>query len=155
MKNRPTTVLAKTFLALLLASSVFVIGAAKGPTAYRTLAATGYELKSPNGKTEVSIQTGEHLTYDVRVNGKTLLQGSRISIDIDHKIFGSNPRVEAVQTTTVDRENTPVVLQKFSKLREHYNELRLEMAGNYAVVFRAYDEGVAYRLETSLPQSKV
>ena len=29
------------------------------------------------------------------------------------------------------------------------------MEGNYAIVFRAYNEGVAYRLETSLPQSEV
>ena len=41
------------------------------------------------------------------------------------------------------------------RLRENYNELRLEMEGNYAVVFRAYNEGTAYRFETSLPQDEV
>src|SRR5207253_9953798 len=35
------------------------------------------------------------------------------------------------------------------------NELRLDMEGGYAVVFRAYNEGAAYRLETSLPQQQV
>ena len=49
----------------------------------------------------------------------------------------------------------PVVRQKSAKIRDNYNELRLEMDGNYAVVFRAYNEGAAYRLETSLPQSEV
>ena len=49
----------------------------------------------------------------------------------------------------------PVVRQKFAKIHESYNELRLEMDGNYAVVFRAYNEGAAYRLETSLPQGEV
>jgi alpha-glucosidase len=44
---------------------------------------------------------------------------------------------------------------KFSRSRENYNELRLEMEGGYAVVFRAYNEGVAYRFETSLPQGEV
>src|SRR6266850_6742887 len=29
------------------------------------------------------------------------------------------------------------------------------MEGNYASVFRAYNEGIAYRLETSLPQREV
>src|SRR5215468_6568545 len=43
----------------------------------------------------------------------------------------------------------PAVRQKFAKVREHYNELRLDFEG-YAVVFRAYPEGVAYRFETSL-----
>src|SRR2546425_6532482 len=121
----------------------------------RALAAAAYELKSPNGKIEVSIQAGERLTYDVRLNGKTLLQGSRISIDVDHKIIGLNPKVEVAKKTTVDQEIEPVVRQKFAKLRENYNQLRLEMEGSYTVVFRAYNEGVAYRIETSLPQSEV
>ena len=51
--------------------------------------------------------------------------------------------------------SNPPVRQKFAKIRENYNELRLTMDGNYAVVFRAYNEGVAYRLETSLPQTEV
>src|SRR5206468_10308168 len=45
--------------------------------------------------------------------------------------------------------------QKSTKIRESYNELRLDMEGGYAVVFRAYNEGAAYRLETSLPQQQV
>src|SRR5439155_25263696 len=49
----------------------------------------------------------------------------------------------------------PVVRQKFAKIRDHYNELKLNMEGGYAVVFRAYNEGVAYRFETSIPQEKV
>jgi alpha-glucosidase len=49
----------------------------------------------------------------------------------------------------------PVVRQKFALVHENYNELRLEMDGGYAVVFRAYPEGVAYRIETSLGQGNV
>jgi alpha-glucosidase len=120
-----------------------------------TPAATNYELKSPNGKIVVSIQAGGRLTYDIRLNGKPLLHDSGISIDIDHHVMGLNPQAEAAKTTTVDREIMPVVRQKFAKLRENYNELRLEFAGRYAVVFRAFNEGVAYRFETALTQSDV
>jgi alpha-glucosidase len=49
----------------------------------------------------------------------------------------------------------PVVRQKFAKIRENYNESRIEFDGGYAVAFRAYNEGVAYRFETSLPQAEV
>ena len=45
--------------------------------------------------------------------------------------------------------------QKSAKIRENYNELRLDMEGGYALVFRAYNEGAAYRLETSCPQPQV
>ncbi len=49
----------------------------------------------------------------------------------------------------------PVVRQKFAKIRDRYNELRLTMDGGYSVVFRAYNEGVAYRFETTLPDKQV
>jgi alpha-glucosidase len=60
-----------------------------------------------------------------------------------------------VKQRTYDGVLEPAVRQKFAKVRENYNELRLEMEGNYAVVFRAYNEGTAYRFETSLPQTEV
>ena len=59
------------------------------------------------------------------------------------------------KTRTYDGALEPAVRQKFAKIRENYNELRLEMEGNYAVVFRAYNEGTAYRFETFFPQSDV
>ena len=39
--------------------------------------------------------------------------------------------------------------QKFAKIRDNYNELRIDTEDGLAVVFRAYNEGVAYRLEAS------
>ena len=48
----------------------------------------------------------------------------------------------------------PPVKLKSAKIREHYNELRLSFT-SFALTFRAYNEGVAYRFETSLPQTDV
>ena len=138
----------KTFICLL-------VGINLGAALARSQQASGHDLQSPNGRIEIRIQTGEHLTYDVLVNDKTLLRNCSLSIDIDHKTLGLNPKVKATKPNTVDREIEPVVRQKSARLHENYNELRLEMEGNYAIVFRAYNEGVAYRLETSLPQSEV
>ncbi len=120
-----------------------------------TQQAAHYDCQSPNGRIQVRIQTGEHLTYDVLVNDKTVLRNCILSINIDHKTLGLNPKVKSARPSAVDREIEPVVRQKFAKLRENYKELRLEMEGDYQIVFRAYNEGVAYRLETSLPQPEV
>ena len=69
--------------------------------------------------------------------------------------MGFQPRVRDTKQRSYDGTLEPPVRQKFAKVRENYNELRLDMEGNYAVVFRAYNEGMAYRLETSLPQAEV
>ena len=119
------------------------------------MAQSGYSLASPNKQIEVKIRAADRVEYDVLYKGKALLQNSTLSIDIDHKTLGTQPKVTGHKETTHDGMLEPVVRQKFAKIHEGYNELRLEMEGNYAVVFRAYNEGAAYRIETSLPQSEV
>ena len=119
------------------------------------MAQSGYSLRSPDKRIEVRIRIGDRLRYDVLLNGKTLLQDSTLSINIDQKTLGLEPKVKATKQRSYDQLIEPPVRQKFAQLRENYNELRLDMEGGYAVLFRAYNEGAAYRLETSLPQNQV
>lgn len=114
-----------------------------------------YRMLSPNRRIELRVSTAGRVRYDVLVNGKMLLRESTLSIDIDHHVLGLNPKVKDAKPRTYDRWVEPVVRQKFARIRDAYNELRLEMDGNYAVVFRVYDEGVAYRFETELPRAEV
>ena len=116
---------------------------------------SSYNLVSPNGRIQIRIQTGDRLTYDVVVNNKTVLSNCSLSIDIDHKTLGLNPKIKSAKPIAIDREIQAAVPLKSAQIRENYKELRLEMEGDYAITFRAYDEGVAYRIETSAPQLEV
>src|SRR5215831_9998353 len=102
-------------------------------------AQSSYRLRSPDGKIEVSIQPTDRLTYDVSFKGKPLLHNSQLSIDIDHNKLGVNPKVVSTKERSQNQILDPVVRQKFAKVRENYNELRLQLDGNYAVLFRAYN----------------
>ena len=116
---------------------------------------SSYDLRSPDGRIEVRIRTADHLRYDVVLKGQAVMENSTLSLDIEHKKLGIAPKVLDAKTRTVDQVVEPVVRQKFAKIRDHFNELRLNMEGNYAVVFRAYNEGVAYRFETLLLGDKL
>jgi alpha-glucosidase len=118
-------------------------------------AQANYSLKSPDGRIEVRVRAAERIKYDVTLNGKNLLQDSDLSINIDHHTLGVNAKVTAHKERSANQVLEPAVRQKFARIRENYNELRLEMDGGYAILFRAYNEGAAYRLETSLPQGEV
>jgi len=118
-------------------------------------AETNYTLKSPDNRIEVQIHVANKITYEVSLNGKALVRDSSLALNLEGKTLGENPQVKSIKKGGEDRVLEPVVKQKFAKIREHYNQLRLEMDGNYAVVFRAYPEGVAYRFETSLPGDHV
>src|SRR5258708_29105424 len=83
------------------------------------------------------------------------MKDSNLALKIGDKTLGENPQVKSTKKDSADRLLEPVVRQKFAKIRERYNELRLEMEGGYAVVFRAYPEGVGYRFETNLSGENV
>ncbi|HJX92486.1 MAG TPA: glycoside hydrolase family 97 protein [Pyrinomonadaceae bacterium] len=117
--------------------------------------ASTFDLSSPNGHIQIKIQAGERISYDIAVNGKTVIRNATFSLDIDHTNIGANPKVDGTKNDSVERDIQCPVPQKSAKIHEAYKELRLEMAGNYAIVFRAYNEGVAYRFETALPQNAV
>ena len=123
--------------------------------AENTMAQSAYTLRSPDQKIEVRVRAGDRFNYDVLFNGNLLLHDSALSIKIDQTTLGLQPGVKANKERTVNQEIVPAVPQKSARIKENYNELRLEMEGNYAIVFRAYNEGIAYRLETSLPQPEV
>ena len=118
-------------------------------------AQSSYELRSPDGRIRVRIRTAGQVRYDLLLNGRALLENSTLSLDIDHQKLGVAPKVIKAKTSAHDEVIEPVVHQQSEKVRDRYNELRLTMDGGYAIVFRTYDEGAAYRFETELPQQQV
>jgi alpha-glucosidase len=118
-------------------------------------AETTHILKSPNSRIEVKIVVGDRIRYGISLSGKALLEDCTLSLTVDQRRLGVDPKIRNVKQRSVNREIEPQVRQKFARIRENYNELGLEMEGNYVVVFRAYNEGAAYRFETSIAQTEV
>jgi alpha-glucosidase len=118
-------------------------------------APAAYRLLSPDGRIEVTVSGGARLSYDVRFQGKAMLVGATLSLDVDHRRLGVAPRIARAERRSVARQIRPVVRQKAAVIDERFNELRLVCAGGYTVAFRAYDQGVAYRFETALPEAQV
>src|SRR5258705_7308294 len=118
-------------------------------------AQASYDLRSPNGRVELRIRTANGIRYDVLLGGRAILEDCALLMDVEHKKLGADAKVVKHKESNQDRVLEPVVRQKFAKIRENYKELHLDFDGEYGVTFRAYNEGAAYRFETSLPQSEV
>ena len=113
-------------------------------------AAKDYTLLSPDGKLQVSVQTGNHLTYALSYNGVQLITPSEISLTLeDGTVWGAGSKFSKAVRMEVD-ERFPSPLFKRNQVRDHYNELRLKAKG-WDLVFRAYDDGLAYRYEPAKP----
>lgn len=120
-----------------------------------TYGATSYELYSPNQKIKLRIDIGPRIEYDLLLNQAPLLENSTLALDIERRKLGVAPQVLSATPTSVNRELRVPVPRKSAVVRENYNQLRIVFKDDFAVVFRLYNEGMAYRFETSLPGNSV
>lgn len=112
-----------------------------------------YDLASPDGKVKVSVEAGNELTYAVTYDGENILDMSRIALDFKGRTLSC--AVRKISRRQVDQMHHAVVPVKAREVRERCNELRFDFKGGWSVVFRAYDDGVAYRFETSFKDAEV
>lgn len=106
-------------------------------------------LKSPNGKIEVTISVDGGVKYSVKHENTVIVEDSEISMELgDGTVLGGIGRIKNVKTKSVD-EIIDACFYKKSKVTNNYNELIINFKGNYALTFRAFDDGVAYRFSTS------
>ena len=108
-----------------------------------SLQAKDYVLSSPDGSVTVTVTDGDAVSYWVDCNGVVLLEPSFISMTLqDGTVFGGKDKFQ-VETRSVD-ESFAAPHFKRARVRDHFNELTLS-AKKYDIIFRAYDDGVAYR----------
>lgn len=112
-----------------------------------------YDLVSPDGKVKVAVEIDEGIEYSLSYDDEEILAPSRIGLEFKGKPLSYS--VRKVTRRTVDQMHYAVVPVKARESREHCSELKIAFKGNWAVVFRAYDNGVAYRFETSFNDAEV
>lgn len=110
-----------------------------------------YELKSPNGKLQVMVDAD--LCYTLTHDSDLLLDKSCIGMYlVDGRSFGDGPTpVKMVSYRSVD-QTIEAQFYKKSQIKDCFNEMTLEYM-DFSVIFRAYDDGMAYRFVSHLDRS--
>lgn len=112
--------------ALMLSALFLAVGLSAAPKTY--------ELASPDGGLRVSISAGDGISYTLTSGEDVLLENSAIGMfTTDGEMFGGvQPVSKALRKAEAD-----------------YNEITLKYK-KFSVVFRAYDDGMAYRFISNL-----
>ena len=110
-----------------------------------------YSLLSPDKKLEMKVSVGEKIEFSILKNGKALISPSPLAMNVNENVMlGVNAKVINTKTNSVNQILQREVRQKSKEVRENYNELQITFKENFALSFRAFNEGIAYRFETSL-----
>ena len=117
--------------------------------------AKDYTLKSPSGNIGVTVSVDDSIHYAVTRDGRTAVQSVGVGLQTADKTLGVKPSVKKVRRNSADRIIKPTVPFKHSEIADKYNQLTLDFKGGYGLEIRAYDNGVAHRLVTSLGADSV
>ncbi len=121
------------FLALAISLTTF---AAKTKT---------YSLQSPDQKIGLKVEISDKISWSVLHESDIMLAPSELALTVNNgEILGENPQVLKVANQSVD---TKINAQFYKKklIENRYNQLSISFKGNWGLVFRAYNDGVAYR----------
>jgi alpha-glucosidase len=102
------------------------------------------ELLSPDGKLRVEVEIGEKISYTVQHEKCLVIYPSTVSMKLETGTIGVRPILEGAKRQSVDTVITSPFYKR-SSIKDCYHELTLTFKGNYKLVFRAYNEGMAYR----------
>lgn len=132
---------------------IFLAAAISG-AAFPTFAKdVNYRVTSPDGHISATVMVGEDIRYSVSRNEQTLIAPSTISMNLsDGTVFGQNDKVRKTVRTSFDERFSTVAYKK-AEVRDNYNQILLNFK-EFSLIFRAYDDGVAYRFVSNLDKKK-
>lgn len=133
------------FIPLLLLASLF------GEAAPRPFQRT---ITSPNGRIALTVAVTDSTRYTVTYAGQPLVNWSTVAMTLTNgQSVAVGAAVRGSRIRSVRDSIVPPVVTKRRLITDHFTELTLEYKDNHALLFRVYDDGVAYRFRTSFPDS--
>ena len=115
-----------------------------------------YTVNSPNGSLELKISMRDTLSYQIFADGEALSEISPIAMIVERNgrriTLGENPAVEKCSRNSISQK-IPMHLGENDQIDDTYNEMILDLGTLYSLHCRAYDEGVAYRIESKISGS--
>lgn len=108
------------------------------------------KVSSPNGELALSIETDGLISYQLQRMGEVVIEQKRLSMTLSDRILGANAKVKNVKQTKERSVIRPVVPMKQSEVLNYYNGAVVNY-GVFSLEFRVFDNGMAYRFVTNLP----
>jgi alpha-glucosidase len=115
-----------------------------------------FELSSPDAKTEIRIKVNSGLSLTTTYESRKLFTVENITLDLEGGDFkGVLKNIDSEDTRSVKQFIYPEIKEKYGEIPDDFNELTLDFKGNYSFTVRAYNNGVAYRFNTTFQNEMI
>jgi alpha-glucosidase len=112
--------------------------------------ADDFEVFSPDKNIKIKVDIGDQILFSVFHKSHEILTPSPISMTVKDKgKLGFEPILSNTAQRSIDQKISPVVREKRAVIEDNFNEMTMHFQNSFDLVFRVYDDGVAYRFQTS------
>jgi alpha-glucosidase len=120
----------------------------------KSFASEKLQILSPDKTIRVEITAANKLSYAVFVDDKKILDSCLIDMQLLNGFaLSNNLKIKSTKTRSVNEMIVAQVPVSRKNIPDVYNELAINFKNNFSVIFRAYNDGVAYRIATTLKDS--
>ncbi len=113
-----------------------------------------FKLLSPDKTIKVFIQTTSQLTYSIFTDDVQIIDASPIDMQLSNNISLSKAlNIKSTKTKSISETIVAQIPVSRKSIPNIYNELTIQFKNNFAVIFRVYNDGIAYRIATSFKDS--
>jgi alpha-glucosidase len=117
------------------------------------LMAKSFNITSPDGKLKAQIEVGKTVTYQLNYGNQPLLQSSKVAMKIaDGKTWGEGSKLKSAATTQ-HKGSIKAFAYKKDVVTDNYAQLALQFKEGFSILFRLYNEGMAYRFVSNQKQA--
>ncbi|MDP4184592.1 MAG: glycoside hydrolase family 97 catalytic domain-containing protein [Bacteroidota bacterium] len=119
----------------------------------RAVTEKSFSLLSPDGKIEIKITDDPDMKFGVFYQGKEIITPSPISMTFDNgTTAGIAPKFSRAEESENKEYIDPVVKNNDIRIEDSFNQLTFYSKANYNIIFRAYNDGIAYRFATAFTE---
>lgn len=115
----------------------------------KEISAREIKVQSPDGKLKVNIELKDKIYYSIYSGKDLLLDNCSLSMTLNDEVLGEQPKLQAMKRGKIDESIKREIPLKNAIVENHCNTLYLKMRGNYAIEFRVFNKGLAYRFITN------
>ena len=104
------------------------------------------KLSSPDKQLEITLTLADNISWNSMLKGSNVITNAVISMNMgDGRILGHTPKLRRNKLEHKTEMLIPQVPNKDASITSEFNQLTLNFRDDYQLIFRAYNDGVAYR----------
>ncbi|HYK47639.1 MAG TPA: glycoside hydrolase family 97 protein [Parafilimonas sp.] len=114
-----------------------------------------YSIASPNGFIQLKVETGPNISWTASYQSQVIIAPSSIAMRLENgEVLGDHVQIISNKQEKLNHK-FPALFYKKDSIEDEYTQLTINCKGDYGIVFRVYNDGVAYRFLTNRKDSLV